>query len=199
MAAPIGPASLAILQAGVRHGFRRAFATAIGVVLADATFLLVVFFGLGAVVEEPAVRVGLWSIGALVLVYMGARSLWDAIVGITLSESEQPYGRHPLLTGFAVNIANPLAIVWWLGIFGSLLAEGSESSRTWSGLPLAASVLLGILLWHTAIGLLSHGGRRWLNGRLLRVVTGAAGSALVAFGLRFAKLAIEAISRSGSA
>jgi L-lysine exporter family protein LysE/ArgO len=195
VAAPIGPASLAIIQAGVAAGFGRAFTTAVGVVLADASYLLVVFFGMATLVDRSAVRIGLWFGGAAILIYMGLRSLTGMTSGVTLTEDQHSLGTSPLLVGFAVNITNPLAVVWWLGIFGSLLAEGTVSSSTWQSLALASSTLFGILLWHTAISLFSHGGRRWLDGRLLRLVTGAAGLALIGFGLRFAGLAIQAVAR----
>jgi L-lysine exporter family protein LysE/ArgO len=195
VAAPIGPASLAIIQAGVAAGFGRAFTTAVGVVLADASYLLVVFFGMATLVDRSAVRIGLWFGGSAILIYMGLRSLTGMTSGVTLTEDQRSLGTNPLLVGFAVNITNPLAVVWWLGIFGSLLAEGTVSSSTWQSLALASSTLFGILLWHTAISLFSHGGRRWLDGRLLRLVTGAAGLALIGFGLRFAGLAIQAVAR----
>lgn len=195
VAAPIGPASLAIIQAGVATGFGRAFVTAVGVILADTVYLLVVFFGLATVVDRPVVRIGLWLGGAAVLFYMGLRSLGDSISGINLTEDVRSRGRSPLLVGFAVNVTNPLAVVWWVGIFGSLLAEEIGPASTWQRLALAATILLGILLWHTTLGLISHGGRHMLDGRLLRLVTAAAGVALIAFGFRFAFLAIRAIAQ----
>ncbi len=51
LAAPVGPASLAVIQNGLRGGFWRAWRTGIGVTLADASMLLVVYFGLAAVMS----------------------------------------------------------------------------------------------------------------------------------------------------
>ena len=48
LAAPIGPSGVAVIQNGLRRGFRRAFLTGLGVTLADATYLLVVFFGISS-------------------------------------------------------------------------------------------------------------------------------------------------------
>ena len=44
LAAPIGPSGVAVIQ----NGLRRAFLTGLGVTLADATYLLVVFFGISS-------------------------------------------------------------------------------------------------------------------------------------------------------
>jgi L-lysine exporter family protein LysE/ArgO len=198
VAAPIGPASLAIIQAGMDAGFGRAFATAIGAILADLTFLLVVTFGLASIVQRPQVQIGLWVGGAAVMIYLGLRSLQRGFSGLDMAGDERSIDRSPLLVGYAVNIANPVAIVWWVGIFGSLLAENADHTSVWASLLVASSILLGIFLWHTGLSLASHGGRRWLDGRVLRLVSGAAGLALIGFGIRFAGLAIKAIATASA-
>ncbi|MGA9533516.1 MAG: LysE family transporter [Anaerolineales bacterium] len=195
VAAPIGPAGLAVIQAGLRTTFRRAFVTALGVTLADTCYLLLAFFGLAGFVETPSVQVVLWLAGGAALIYLGWKSLLEAIGGIELAVDEQVIEHNPLLVGFAVNIANPLAIVWWMGVFGSLMAEGAQGSSQLVRLGLSATILIGILAWHTLVGALSRGGGRALNQRLLRWVTGAAGSALILFGLRFVLLSVQAIAR----
>ena len=75
LAIPLGPASLAVIQTGLRAGFLRAWMTGIGVTLADTTYLLVVYFGLSGFMGIPAVKIAVWMLGALVLFYLGWQSL----------------------------------------------------------------------------------------------------------------------------
>src|SRR5665648_151221 len=86
LAAPIGPAGLAVIQAGLRHGFLRAFITGLGVTLADTTYLLLVFFGLSGLIGIPLVKVLIWSLGALVLIYLGVQSIRDAFHRVDLDK-----------------------------------------------------------------------------------------------------------------
>lgn len=185
LAAPIGPAGVAVIQNGLRHGFLRAFLTGAGVTLADATYLLLVFFGLSAFIEVTLVKVSIWFLGAAALVYFGLRSLRDAMASTQSNRPIVVTARNPLLVGYIVNVSNPIAIVWWLGVFGSLLAETASSVSRLNALGLSATILVGILLWHSTVSFLTNWGGRFLNARTSRFISLAAGLALLAFGLRF--------------
>lgn len=192
LAAPIGPAGLAVIQNGLRHGFWRALITGLGVTLADTTYLLLVFFGLSGLIDKPPVKVVIWSLGALVLIYLGVQSIRESFRSVDLDRNVVPSARHPLLAGYLVNISNPIAIVWWLGVFGSLLGSSAGGSRL-NALLGSSSILIGILMWHISASFLSHWGKRLLGSKLVQIISGVAGLALVGFGLRFAWLAISTI------
>lgn len=192
LAAPLGPSSIAVLQNGLRQGFLRAFVTGLGVTMADATYLLLVFFGLSRFLEVTAVRIGVWAVGAVALTTFGLRSLREARQEIDLQQDVAATARNPLLTGFIVNASNPIAAVWWLGVFGSLLSESAAEASRLSALLSSATILVGILMWHTTASMLSHWGRRFVNERWARLVSLLAGVALLLFGLRFAYNAVLA-------
>jgi threonine/homoserine/homoserine lactone efflux protein len=207
LAIPLGPASLAVIQTGLRSGFLRAWLTGIGVTLADTTYLLVVYFGLSGLMGIAAVKVMVWILGALVLFYLG----WQSLRGLWASARKSDFldagqdgeglpgrntGRNPLLVGYLVNISNPIAVVFWAGIYGSLIgaavaAGGDKTDALFSG----AAILLGILSWHTTTSFLSHWGKRLLNEKIARYISALAGVALILFGLRFAWNAITAFLR----
>jgi L-lysine exporter family protein LysE/ArgO len=196
LAAPIGPAGVAIIQNGLRAGFLRAFLTGVGVTLADATYLLVVFFGLSAVLDIPAVEVTIWFLGAAALLYFGVRTLLEAGKRLDLDVASISTARSPLLTGYIVNVSNPIAVVWWLGVFGALLNEANYATSRLTALGLSATILVGILMFHTTMSLLSHWGRHILNQSLLRIISIVAGMALLGFGLRFGYMGIRALVQS---
>lgn len=200
LAAPLGPSGVAVIRSGLQRGFIPALLTGIGVTCADLTYLLLVFFGLSWFMEIAWVKALVWALGALFLIYMGAQSVIASLrdtlpdgarLDLMFFQHSGPT-RHPLLAGYLVNISNPIAIVWWVGIYGSLL--GTTVSRTrLEALLSSAAILIGILLWHTTTSLLSSLGRRYLSAGLLRVVGLVAGLALIGFGLRFAWLAVETV------
>lgn len=194
LAAPLGPSSLAVIQSGLRRGFLRAFLTGVGVTLGDATYLLVVFFGLSNLMSIPVLRVILWALGAAILVYLGIRSIRTASEGVVqLDGATVSLGRNPVLLGYLINISNPVAIVWWVGVFGSLLGASASDARGLGALLSGATILIGILLWHSTISGLSHWGRRFLNARSAAIVSYAAGAALVLFGMRFLVRALQTL------
>jgi L-lysine exporter family protein LysE/ArgO len=191
LAAPLGPAGVAVVQNGLRHGFFRAFVTGVGVTLADATFLFVVFFGLSKFLESTIVKVTILCFGAVVLVYFGFRSLRGAREGLDLKGEFVATARNPLLVGYLVNAANPISVVWWSGVFGSLLSETIGSTSRLMALANSATILIGILLWHASISILTHWGRQFINERLAGVVSVIAGVALTMFGLRFGYIGLS--------
>jgi L-lysine exporter family protein LysE/ArgO len=205
LAIPIGPASLAVIQTGLRSGFLRAWLTGIGVTLADTTYLLVVYFGLSGFMGIPTVKVTVWILGALVLFYLGwqsLRGLWspdkghvlEGVDGTSGLAPERGTDRNPLLVGYLVNISNPISVVFWAGIYGSLIGAataggGDKTDSLFSG----AAILLGILSWHTTTSFLSNWGKRLLNDKIARYISALAGIALIGFGLQFAWNAIKAL------
>ena len=195
LAAPIGPSGVAVIQNGLRRGFLRAFITGVGVTMADATYLLLVYFGLSSFISMPMIKILIWTLGALVLLYLGIQSLREAVKGMDLDRTMVPTNRNPLLVGYLVNISNPIAIVWWLGVFGSLLGTAVDGATKTSALLSSSTILIGILLWHSTMSLLTHWGRRILNAKTAKYITGIAGFALVLFGLRFAYYTVVTIAK----
>ena len=63
LAAPLGPSSVAVIQNGLKWGFRRAFLTGTGVTLADTTYLVVTP---STTLERiPESCLPLWGVGEL--------------------------------------------------------------------------------------------------------------------------------------
>jgi threonine/homoserine/homoserine lactone efflux protein len=200
LAAPIGPAGVAVIQSGLRSGFQRAFLTGLGITTADLTYMLLVYLGLSSFISIPAVKVAIWGIGTLVLLYLGVQSIREGSRKIDFDpNAEMPIvagSRNPYLVGYLVNISNPIAVVFWLGIFGSLITAGSGRRPGLEALIGGSSILAGILIWHTSMSILTHWGKRYVNNRTARVVSIVAGLALVGFGLRFGFNAISTLLTS---
>lgn len=158
--------------------------------MADATYLLVVFFGLSGFIRFPLVKGLIWTLGALVLLYLGSQSIREALRKIDLERTTVSTTGNPLWVGYLVNISNPLAIVWWVGIFGSLIGSSAGSTPKLYALMSSSTILIGILAWHFTTSLLSHWGKRFLNEMIAKYIFVIAGFALVLFGIRFAYNAI---------
>jgi threonine/homoserine/homoserine lactone efflux protein len=193
LAAPIGPAGVAVIQNGLRGGFPRAFLTGIGVTMADTTYLLVVFFGLASFIGYPAVKISIWALGAALLFYLGVQSIRESGRKIDFDMQSTQATRNPLAVGYMVNISNPMAVVFWLGIYGSLLGSTTQDGNQINALLQGASILVGILTWHSTVSFLTHWGKRLLNETSTKYISIVAGVVLILFGLRFAINAVSTL------
>ena len=193
LAAPVGPAGVAVIQAGLRFGFWRAFLTGLGITSADLTYMLVVYFGLSGFVNIPLVKILIWSMGALILAYLGLQSIREGGRKIDFEGPAAPSTRSPFLVGYLVNISNPIAVVFWLGIFGSLISASAGSHPGLVGLLKGSTILIGIMIWHTSMSVLTHWGKRFVNDKSARVISIAAGVVLLLFAVRFAISTIQTL------
>ena len=193
LAAPLGPAGIAVIQNGLRRGFLYGFLTGLGVTLADATYSLIVFFGLSSFIGIPVVKALVWTLGALVLLYLGAQSIREARRRADFHGTTVSADRNPVLVGYLVNISNPIAVVWWVGIFGSLLGDTAGGVARIDALFSGSAILAGILSWHSTMALLTHWGKRLLNQTTAKYISVVAGIALILFGICFASDAVRTV------
>ncbi|MBR8238442.1 LysE family transporter [Burkholderia sp. AU42008] len=119
IALSVGPVALMIANYGMRAGTAIGVRAAIGVAAADGCYA-VVAFTIGAMLAStlashlPLFRV----VGALVLLAMGTRMLWQALRDRrrTLDgDVPTPPGDRPFMSMFFVTLANPLTILLFYG------------------------------------------------------------------------------------
>ena len=185
IAAPIGPASIAILKSGFQGGFASAIQVALGVVTADVTYVLVAYFGLARLITIPAVKTAILFFGMLVLTYLGYQTIKDASRPVEIQASNSKVRKNLFIQGYAVNISNPMAVVWWLGVIGSILASSAQDGLNMLTLLYTLTIIVGIFIWHTGLSLVSHFSQRSLCPRLIKAISIISGLVLIGFALRF--------------
>lgn len=123
-----GPSMLLALDHGVRHGPRRALATALGNVAATALQCGVSLAGLGALLSRSAVVfAALRYAGAAYLVYCGLRMLLAGADGPGAA-AERP-GRGLFLQAFLVTLGNPKAVVFFTALFPQFIDRSLTLGR----------------------------------------------------------------------
>ncbi|MBS3106465.1 LysE family transporter [Candidatus Woesearchaeota archaeon] len=192
LAAPTGPVNIEAIKRGLRDGFMHAFLIGVGAALADTTSLILVFLGLSVFIEFPYVQAGIWLLGAGVLVYLGSVSLKESADKIR-SKKATPSNRAPLIEGYILAITNPMGWVWWLGVSGVIMGSLGGISKTFAFLS-SLPIILGTLLWFSAVALLLHFGRRFVNEKTMKIISFLAGLILMGFGMRFGYQAILALT-----
>ncbi len=186
LSAPLGPINAAQLDKGLRGGFWHAWAVGLGAISADIIYMLLVYFGMIHLLDAPFVKAFLWLFGFFVLVYTGVDSIRNTgeITAMEMRGSEASLFRS-YLSGFLMSLFNPLSILFWLGIYGSILAKAASEYPMQQLLLYSGAIVLGILLWDVTMAAASSIFRKLLTVRVLRVISVLSGLSLIVFGFYF--------------
>lgn len=185
LAAPIGPVNSARLDKGIKNGFWHAWVVGVGSMIADGIFMLMVYLGMVQFLNIPIVQIFLWLFGGFILIYSGYESIKNSNT-ITLSHSRTKESLFKcFITGFIMSITSPLSILFWLGIYGSVLAKTVQTNGTESLLLYSSMIFLGLTFWDILVAALTTGFRKLLNVKSLILISIISGVSLILFGLYF--------------
>lgn len=194
LAAPIGPVNAAQLDTGIKNGFFHAWIFGMGALSADVLYMILVYFGIGQIIEFHLVKLFLWSFGCFVLTYTGIESLLSLHkIELNSRLGKRIRLRHSLLTGFLMSLLNPLTILFWLGIYGSVLAESANSNTDNQIIINSLAIIVGVILWDTIMATISSGARKFLSANLLKIISIFSSIAMIGFGIYFGIQAYHAL------
>jgi putative LysE/RhtB family amino acid efflux pump len=181
VALPLGPISLLLIRATLRHSIASAVAIAVGVASVDVAYATCGALGAGRLLERhPGMRLALGLAGIAVLAYMGMKTMWTALRVRLGAETEEEL-RSPagaLVTGLLVTASNPLTILSWAAVF----AAASVGHRLADGTPwFLLGIGLGSLTSDGALIALTASIRQRLTERMLRWADAGAGAGILGF------------------
>jgi len=208
----VGPVCIAVLQRAVTYGFRQAWWMAAGVAAVDAAYMAAAMGGLALVLQIPLVKNLVVIGGAVALVWFGIgcmRAKAPQMEGVLAGGGAAGHGEAaslPMAAGTArgreagteiptgkarasfwygavLTMTNPLTIVFWAGVFGSLLSSTSFADRA-ELLWFAAGCVLSTLLFLTAVSVLGRQAARVLRPVWLKRLNIAVGLFLIGFAIR---------------
>lgn len=194
LAAPIGPVKTVLLNTGLKGGFFHAWIFSLGSLATDIMYMSVVYFGIGQFIEFPFVKTILWAFGCFVLMYTGIENLLSLHkIEKNLKSSYSVRLRRSMRSGFLMSLLNPLTILFWLGIYGSILAKATGVSTEYQIVINSLAILVGIMLVDLIMSFLSSGARRLLSTRLLKIISIFTSFSMIGFGIYFGIQAFQAL------
>ncbi len=180
-----GPVSLLCIRSVLRGAMATGVAIGAGAALIDLLYATLGLAGAARLLESEGLRVAFGLIGAGVLGYIGARTMWSAfrvrLGGESSEELATPW--RAFATAVAATASNPLTIATWAAIFtaaGAAAVGDAASSATGAALMLGG-VALGTLTAFTGLSLLVALVRHRFGPRLLASVDVVAGAGLLGF------------------
>jgi L-lysine exporter family protein LysE/ArgO len=191
LAAPIGPLNAAQIDKGIRFGFLHAWILGLGSMAADAVFMLLIYFGSAHFLQTEFMKTFLWLFGSFVLIYTGIESFKKADQIKAQKEQRKEALAKTFTQGFFMTFSNPVSILFWLGIYGSVLATTAQSHGTQDLLIYSCGIFLGLLIWDVSMAALASSFQKFASGAFLTFVSRAAGMCLIVFGLYFGIQAVK--------
>ena len=192
LSAPIGPINAAQIDRGIKNGFMHSWTVGLGAMMADVLYIFAVYMGLVQFLEIPIVKTFLWLFGFFVLIYSGIECILSAgkiqentrgIIGESIVKS--------FFSGFFMSLSNPLTVLFWLGIYGSILAKTVHSYDISQLILYSSAIFTGIFLWDFSMALLASSFRKFLTSRFLTWISISSGVSLIGFGLFFGYEAVK--------
>lgn len=194
MAATIGPVKSVLLNTGLKNGFFHAWFFSLGAIATDIIYMFIVYFGIGQFINSIWLKTILWSFGCFVLLYTGIESLLSLHkIEMDSKTSKRTRLRHSLMAGFFMSFLNPLTILFWLGIYGSILAKTADQAAGYEIILVSITILMGIILVDFIYSFLSSVARKLLSTGLLKTVSFTSALLMIGFGLYFGKQAYQVL------
>ncbi|SFK14773.1 MULTISPECIES: LysE family transporter [unclassified Bacillus (in: firmicutes)] len=191
LSAPVGPINVAQINKGIKNGFWSAWLVGVGAMSADIIMMLLIYFGVSTYLTTPIAQLCIWIFGFVTMLYLGYESIKDASKQVQHSltgEKEHPF--KSFLSGFAIAISNPLNIVFWIGIYGSVLTNAISTVGKEQALWYSTAIFAGIALWDLFMATSIHLGRRFVNRVVMKWISISAGIILIGFGIYFGYQAV---------
>lgn len=180
-----GPVSLLCVRSVLRGAFTSGIAIGAGAALIDLLYAGLGLAGAASLLEADALRLAFGLAGALVLAFIGGRTLWAAFRVRLGGESTEEVGspRRAFATAVAATASNPLTIATWAAIFtaASAASVGDAATSADGAALMLGGVALGTLTAFTTLSLLVASVRDRFGPRLLTTVDVVAGTGLLGF------------------
>lgn len=188
VAIPPGAVIIAGSQRAITRGFWDAFNFFIGVIVADAFYALLVYFGLSTVFKDSvAFRLVLWILGGAWLCWLGISAIRTRVEFSTVMDTSIKQTRWAVIrNGLLITLFNPLTIVSWIALAGNFFETVWRPEwplKESVGLLAIVAMLVGTQTWALGVvGILSVI-RRMISPRILHWVSTVSGIFLIIYGL----------------
>ncbi len=180
----VGPVFFMILNTSLKKGFLPASMLAVGVLLSDLLYVLLTYFGSSYIrlIQEHENLVG--AAGGILILSFGLYTLTrKAVITVdALEEIDDSQTRAvDVVKGFMMNTLNPGALLFWLGVAGTI-SINLEFSRL-NALFFYSGTLSTVFLSDLAKAWIATKIRRWIQASLLIWMNRISGLALCAYGI----------------
>lgn len=192
---PAGAMTVEMTKHGLKHGFFKGWFVGLGGMTVDLTLILLIYLGFSTFLSQTYLRTIMWFVGFFFLLYIGCDSIRNAGKGISIGENDVKRSLlRSYLSGLMIAVS-PANIVFWLGIFGTVLATSLGKVHGFTFFLVAAGILSGILIHDLGLLSIVAMSRRYMNGTFIKWTSIVAGIILLGFAVYFGFQFIDEIKQ----
>lgn len=189
-AASPGPVSTFCLTEGARRGFWAGPRITLGHAIIESAMVVLLAFGLGPLLSQPAAAAAIALVGGIVLLWMGwdlARGAWTGKLALDLAARGEPEGLARLGSapaGALISASNPYWFLWWATIGAGYVAIALRLG-TIGLIAFYVGHILADLTWNSLMTFIASSGRKVLPPAFYRWLMLAFGVFLIGFSVYF--------------
>lgn len=181
-----GPAFFALINTGIKHGYKTGSLLATGIILSDFFLcILVIFlvhFGATNLIHDEKNQRFMGILAGIVLIVFGALYFRKPVTNSDETIAvKTPSAQVMLLKGFFLNILNPAVWLLWLG---NVTAVSKTLNYSLINMIIYFSITLGLVLT-VELGKVSIAGRlkKFLTAKIMHNINIVTGALLIIFGV----------------
>lgn len=180
LAVLVGPVFFALLQTSLQKGFWNGLAIALGILVSDAFYIFLAFWGISGLIREFHLNFVLGLTGGAFLIGFGI-NLW--------SKKRKYYQVKPVkktsffatfIKGFLLNALNPFVLIYWIGVIGGIGARYDYQAAYL--VPFMVACLSTVFSTDLIKVYFSTRIKRVLNAHVLRILNRLTGTGFMLFG-----------------
>lgn len=189
IAIPMGPAGIESVRWTILGGLKKGLLVAAGSLLADAFDVMLINFGLLSLIQtNRLLEVFFWMLSGVVIFVIGFRAIKNTknpeVHQAQAESPDNPSMQRPFLTGFLINVTNPMTHFFWLTLSSTVICVWQSAGE----LPyflFTVFLLTGMFIGLFLINLLVSRGKRIRTPKLSGRVTLLLSYGIAAFGVGF--------------
>ncbi|MDU1844465.1 LysE family transporter [Niallia alba] len=185
IAMPVGAITVEMTKQGLKNGFMHGWAVGIGGMTIDLLLILALYFGLAKVLAISYIQIPLWIIGAIFLFILAYDSIKNADKDITMAGEKVNKSLIKTYRNGLLVAVSPGNLVFWISVFGTVLADSYVGSESISFIIVAAGIITGILLHDIGLLTIVSITRKIMNRQMIKWTSIVAGILLFGFGCYF--------------
>ncbi len=184
VSAPVGPIGMLCMQRTLNKGRSHGFATALGAMVSDLIYAIIVVFSMSVIIERiKEYSFALQITGSIIVALFGLYIfLSNPVKKLTKFNAEKKNHIQDFLTSLVLTITNPLVILLFIALFAkfSYIPENTDFKQNILGV---LFVMLGAFFWWILLVNVVNLFRSRINMRRLYVVNRSTGIIFVLIGI----------------
>ena len=177
-----GPAVFAVIARTFSSRFSRGLMIIVGITLADFIFILLALFGLSIISEIMGTAFLIVKFAsAAYLIWLGINLIRSKVSAEDIKVSKESSLLANVMTGLMINLGNPKAIVFYIGLFPAFIDVSQVVTADVLAIMAVATIVFGSV--NTCYALLALRAKKMLNNpNALSLINKTAGTLMVSTG-----------------